>query len=340
MVKMDKYIIIPSCSDFNRGDQALVWETERFAKDAGYNGEYYFMAEAKEPVEQSEKHGLKSIIPILEHPSKKFNSKKNIAIDWKLTLKWGTVSLLDLIWSLLLLTPLRKFVIPFFSKEKKKSYRLFEEAGAVFVKGGGFVHSYGGKTAFYYIYFQLYHIFLAQSLGKDVYICPNSFGPFEGWGVKTLVKRAFRNSKLVTAREVRSAGMCKADLGLDVLAYPDFGFFLPNSNKNDRTAFLAQNNIPTDRKLVAITARPHRFPHSKDSKKAYTDFVSSIRAFAEWLYNQGYYPVFIEHVYAINNHENDSYCIQHVIGSMKKGTYCYFADRTLDCMELKRVFTL
>ena len=193
---MHKYLIIPPCSDFNRGDQALVWETERFARDAGFDGDYYFMAEAKEPVEQSVVHGLKPVRPILEHPSKRFKSTKNISMNYKLILKWGLVSLIDLSWSLLLLTPLRNIVTLFFSKIKKDSYNIFRDADAVFVKGGGFIHSYGGKTALYYIYFQLFHILLAQSLGKDVYIFPNSFGPFKGWGVKALVKRAFDTLKI------------------------------------------------------------------------------------------------------------------------------------------------
>ena len=336
---MKKYLIIPPCSDFNRGDQALVWETARFAEDAGYKGEFYFMAEAKEPVEQSIVHGLKSMVPVLDHPSKRFKSRDNIAMDWKLILKWGSVSLLDLTWSLLLLTPLRCLIAPFLGGEKNKAYQLFKDADAVFVKGGGFVHSYGGKTALYYIYFQLYHIFLAQSMGKDVYICPNSFGPFEGWGVKSLVKKAFRKSKIVTAREIRSANMCKRDLEMDIAAYPDFGFFLPNTEDNDKEGFMKANNIPTDRKLVAITARPHRFPHSADPTKAYNDFVSSMRQFAKWLYDKGFYPVFIEHVYAINNHENDSYCIQQIINGMEKGTFAYFADRTLNCYQLKRIYS-
>ena len=42
---MDKqYIIIPSCSDLNRGDQALVWETKRFAEECGFVGEYNMMS--------------------------------------------------------------------------------------------------------------------------------------------------------------------------------------------------------------------------------------------------------------------------------------------------------
>lgn len=75
---MDNYVIIPGCSDLNRGDQALVWETKRLAEEAGYVGEYFLTSEKNEPVEQSLKTGLKIITPILEHPSRKFKSKENI----------------------------------------------------------------------------------------------------------------------------------------------------------------------------------------------------------------------------------------------------------------------
>lgn len=336
---MKKYLVIPPCSDFNRGDQALVWETVRFAKDAGFDGDYYFMAEDKEPVKQSIEHGLKSVIPILEHPSKKFRSKNNITMNWILFLKWGGVALIDLVWSFLLLTPLRNLIAVFFSKEKKKSYKLFKDADAVFVKGGGFIHSYGGKTAFYYIYFQLYHIFLAQVLGKNVYICPNSFGPFKGYGVKMLVRRAFHNVKMVVSREGRSAKMCEKYLNMDIPAYPDFGFFLPNAPQGDKTTFLKKHNIPTDRKLVAITARPHRFLLSDEPINAYQDFILSMRSFVQWLYKEGFFPVFIEHVYAVNNHENDSYCIRQIVKGMKSHEYVYFADRTLNCYALKRIYS-
>lgn len=335
---MNKYLIIPPCSDFNRGDQALVWETARFAKEAGYEGDYYFMAETKEPVEQSLSHGLKPVQPILEHPSKRFKSTKNISMNFQLILKWGVVSVMDLTWSLLLLTPLRDLVATCFSKGKRETYNLFRKADVIFVKGGGFIHSYGGKTALYYIYFQLYHIFLAQSLGKEVYICPNSFGPFMGLGVKYLVKKALKKSKMVTAREERSANMCRRDLGIAVESYPDFGFFLPDTAYGDKKTFMSSLQVPQERKVVAITARPHRFPYSDNPRKAYENFVRSMRNFAEWLYAEGLFPVFIEHVYAINDHENDSYCIEHITKGMGKGHFAYFSDRTINCQELKRIY--
>lgn len=335
----NKYLIIPPCSDFNRGDQALVWESERFAREAGFDGDFYFMAEEKEPVQQSVEHGLLPITPILEHPSKKFKSKDNISMNWKIVLKWGSVSIVDLIWSLLLLTRLRIVVFPFLSRNKKATFKLFSECDAVLVKGGGFVHSYGGKTALYYIYFQLYHIFLAHSLGKDVYIFPNSFGPFKGWGVKTLVKKAMLKSKLVTARETRSAEMCEKQLGIDVPVYPDFGFFLKNGEIEEKQSFLLSNGIPLDRKLVAITARPHRFSGNANPSSAYSNFVSAMRDFSRWLYDNGYFPVFIEHVYAINNHENDSYCIEQIIRGLQPESFCFYSNRDLNCSQLKKVYS-
>lgn len=336
---MKKFIIIPPCSDYNRGDQALVWETKRFTEDANFIGEYYFMAEKKEPVFQSKAVGLNPIVPILEHPSRKFKNTDNIKMNWNVKLKWGIISIFDFFWSLLLLLPLKPIISPFLSKEKKEVLNLFKECNAIFVKGGGFVHSYGGITAPYYIYFQLYHIFLAYSLKKDVYIFPNSFGPFEGLGVKWMVKKVFKKAKFVSARENRSSKVCSKELGIKIPVYPDFGFYLPNENIITKSEFIKKYNIPANRKLVAITARPHRFPKSDNPQKAYTDFKQSVVAFSKWLYNNNYYPVFIEHVYAINNHEDDSVCLKEIIKDLKENSYFYYQNRDLNCRMLKQIYS-
>lgn len=55
---MKKYIIIPRCSDLNRGDQVLVWETKHIAERAGYKGTFYLTKEVNEPTYQSENEGL------------------------------------------------------------------------------------------------------------------------------------------------------------------------------------------------------------------------------------------------------------------------------------------
>ena len=338
MKKTDKYIIIPPCSDYNRGDQALVWETMRFAKDADFIGDFYFMAEKKEPVNQSKDIGLKPITPILEHPSRKFSKADNINMNWKLKLKWGSLSIIDFIWSFFMLTFCRNIISYFMSEEKKETYKLFKEAKAIFVKGGGFIHSYGGITAPYYIYFQLFHIYLALSLKKDVYICPNSFGPFHGIGVKWMVKRVFKKTKFVYARESRSNKMCKTELGIDIPVSPDFGFYLTNKGTITKEEFLKKHKIPNNRKLVAITARPHRFPHSENPELSYTEFKNNIKDFSIWLYKNNYFPVFIEHVYAVNNHEDDDVCLTDIIKELAPNTFVYFQDRKLNCSELKNIY--
>ena len=66
----NKYIIIPGCSDLNRGDQALVWETKRVAEDAGFKGDYYLTSEKNEPVSQSQQFGLNIISPYFRAPFK------------------------------------------------------------------------------------------------------------------------------------------------------------------------------------------------------------------------------------------------------------------------------
>ena len=70
-----RYIIIPGCSDLNRGDQALGWETKRIAEDAGYMGHYSILAEDGEPIIQSQNEGYEILTPVLGHPSRGFKKK-------------------------------------------------------------------------------------------------------------------------------------------------------------------------------------------------------------------------------------------------------------------------
>lgn len=72
--RVNRYLIVPGCSDLNRGDQALVWETKRIAEECGFIGEFYLTSEQNEPVIQSETKGLEIVYPILEHTDKEINA--------------------------------------------------------------------------------------------------------------------------------------------------------------------------------------------------------------------------------------------------------------------------
>lgn len=61
---MNKYILLPANSDLNRGDQALVWETKRVAEKAGYNGEFFMLADGSKSTKQSQEKELLAIADI------------------------------------------------------------------------------------------------------------------------------------------------------------------------------------------------------------------------------------------------------------------------------------
>lgn len=332
-------VIIPSCSDLNRGDQALVWETKRVAEDCGYKGKFYFQTEKNEPIQQSLKKGLNPIYPILEHPSRKFKNKKNINYNMLLKMKWGLVSIIDLITSLMFLyKPTRNIIWRTFDDNKKHTYEIFKKADAVFVKGGGLLQTYGGLSSTYSMYFWTYPIFLAHVLNKPVYIMPNSFGPFNGPFVKSIAKSALKKCKLVTSREKRSQKMVKEQLNLQIENYADLAFNLTKS-KISKNMVLNKYDIPKDRKLVALTMRPYRFPKSDDPNEAYDKFKSEMAKFIHWLYLQGYMPVMVEHTLAINAHENDGACIKDVASRLDKKEYRIISNKSFDCCDLKEIYS-
>ncbi|AVK50115.1 hypothetical protein AXY43_20155 [Clostridium sp. MF28] len=336
---MNKYVIIPGCSDLNRGDQALVWETKRFAEDCGFNGEFYLTSERNEPIEQSKGKGLKIIQPILEHPSRKFKNKENISYTKKLKIMWGIVSIFDLIGSLLILwSPTRELAKLFLSKEKRYAVKIMEQSEAVFMKGGGLLQTYGGLYSTYSMYFWVYPMLLAHKLKKPVYVMPNSFGPFKGPFVKNIARAALKKCKVLTSRETLSEDMVKNQLRLDIINCPDLAFTLPKAELVKEKIF-REYNLPTDRKLVAITMRPYRFPSATDPELAYKIFKVEMAAFFEWLYDQGYMPVIVEHTLAVNAHENDGACIKDVTAMVSDEKYRFISDTSYDCYDLKTIYS-
>lgn len=336
---MKKYIIIPSCSDLNRGDQALIWETKRLAEESGFKGQFYLTSECNEPIEQSKGKGIKIISPVLEHPSRKYKDKGNISYSVILKIKWGVVSVLDLMGSLLILGNFTRSILKrFFPIEKRQSIETMEQADAIFMKGGGLLQTYGGLSSTYSMYFWVFPILLAHKLEKPVYVMPNSFGPFEGPFVKNIACIALKKCKVLSSRETLSQKMVAEQLGIKIETYPDLAFGLPKAILDKETVF-EKYNLPWNRKLVAITMRPYRFPHSNNPESAYITFKKEMSVFMEWLYNQGYMPVVVEHTLAINTHENDGDCIRDVISGISKEKYRFISDSNYDCQDLKCVYS-
>ncbi len=334
---MGKYIIIPGCDDGNRGDQALIFQTKEIAERAGFVGSYS-MLYALDASQYTNLENIDVIQPILGHPSRKFKNKDNTKYSPSLLLKWGVVAIFDYIFSKLLLCPATRWIIKHtLSSAQKKTLAMFQNSDACFVKGGGFLHSYGKLTDIYQIYYFLYHIRLAQALKKPVYIFPNSYGPFLTPGVHRQIKKVLSKCNLVTSRESISQKALES-VGVENKLYPDLAFSL---RKEEREIPELQKikELAGDRKLIGLTARPYRFPGSENAEQKYKDYVSSLCEMCKWLVNNGYFPVLVEHVIAESSGESDIKCIEEISKHLKKDEYYIFSNNAYHCRDLKTVYS-
>lgn len=334
------FLILPGCDDRNRGDQALIWETVNLAKAAGYDGQF-FMLSSGSASSQSKKIGIKDVNPILEHPSTRFKASNNISYNFKLKIKWGIVSIWDIITKELLVHRfLRRIIKKLQNNKVLESLNIFEDVNACFVKGGGFLHAYGGLADTYKIYYFLYHIRLALSLGKDVYVMPNSFGPFKSPFVKTMIRKTLSKCKVVMSREKISQEQLKKECSIDSYLFTDIAFHIKQDDSFDAKRELKEKGIPIgEKKCVAITARPYRFTGFDNPDELYKKYQESLISFIEWLSQNGYFPVLVEHVYDNKAHEDDMTCILDIVKHLSKEcNYGVFSDRSLSCKQLKKIY--
>lgn len=336
---MKKYMVLPSNSDLNRGDQALIWKTIDTAEKAGFSGEFYMIANDVRHTKQSQSRGIKVASPILKHPSRKFKKNDNSKYSIKLKIRWGLVAFFDLIISLLILSKVtRKIAVNLLSKNDRETIKTIKECDACFVKGGGFIHSYGKLTESYTIYYSLYHIALAQSLGKPVFIMPNSFGPFKGFAVEKMVKNVLSKCYLVTVREsISSEVLDKINVKHSI--FPDLGFFLEKENRN-ANAITKLREEREGYKLVGITARPYRFPSCENPEEKYEKYINDLVLFSKWLYTNKYLPVFVDHTLSNNTHESDRAAIDKVCQNLDEENYAIISNDSYNCKDLKEIYSM
>ena len=335
-------LIIPPCSDFNRGDQALVLETAAVIEKTMNIDNIYMMS--NNDTKQCEELGLKQFNPILKHPSRLTKKSSNLNYNFMLKLKWGIISIFDILFSLSVKNNvLRKLVKKVAKEETRKSIELYENADVVFVKGGGFMHDYsGGLIGRYTMYYQMYHIDLALKLKKQVYIMPNSYGPFKNKKNIKYVNKILNKCKFASARESISASKETNGLSRNIDLYPDLGFFLTmDESKDIKNKIINQYRIDVEnKKYVAITVRPYRFYGSKDPKQKYEEYKKSFTKIVEYLNSLEYNVLLVVHTRAENDHENDEKCIREIYEMIEDKSKCIvIKDDSLNCKQIKLIYS-
>lgn len=349
---MKKAIIIPSNTDLNRGDQALVWESIRIVEDVyGKNNvECILMgtldsSEAIMQNRQTEELGYKMIDTLLKHPGRKYTKKNEDSKYYsKLTMmQWGIQALIDYCRSRLLLSSIsiiQRIGKTFLSKKQKETLEAIQTADVIFVKGGGFIHSYGAITDSYYIYYLTYHIRLAEAFNKKVIMLPNSIGPLRNNKARKIVTNCLSKCLMVTVRENISK-KCLDDIGVNSTVFPDLGFFL-TPTKRDMKNYLESYGVPMDKKKVVFTLRPYRFQGFKNPNELFNNYMDGVKALVDYLINIGYHVTFMAHTLGPSSHENDSLAIKKVMENLSEASLTnitFIEDFNLNCRDVEKIYS-
>lgn len=348
-----KIFILPSVTDLNRGDQALVWESINVVKDIYADASFYLFESGNSPEDthlqtrQTVALGYKTVPRILKHPGRinRNKAKKSVRYSVGDYFLWGMQAVADLfVTSMLLIpfTPLNALGKVFLSEGQKNTLNEFKNCDAVFVKGGGFIHTYGKITDIYLIYFSLYYMLLAIRYKKKIIVLPNSIGPLNGFLPRQIIRFALKRCALVTVRENVSGECVKKEINLETCLFPDLGFYLQPST-NDFTDYLKSKGIPLgEKKIIGITLRPYRFPNSPDPKQRYESYVNELANFVEQLVESNLHIVFSAHTLGPSSHEDDRIALKDVmlkLSEKSKSNSTYLEDVELDCRDLTSIYS-
>lgn len=342
-----KAIIVPGVTDLNKGDQALVWESHRLVADTGIYDEILILNSGDTPEErellcrQSIDHGYQMIENILQHPRRgKHNNDEHIKESKVELLKQVKNASLDFLSTKLLLEVCSNLgvVKKLFSEKVYNTVKVFAEADAIYVKGGGFIHAYGEKTAPYLMWYFLFYVRLAMKLKKKVIFFPNSYGPFEGLTVKDQVKSVFNKMDLVYAREHVSAQSLGDLLGKKIPLEMDLGFFLQKGSQSEAEKVLAKYNLSKEDKIVGVTIRPWRFPGMKNPEELYKNYINSVCELTKYILNKGYKVALCNQSLGPNSHEDDRNAIKEVHDRIQHPNIIWI-NENLTCEVLKAVYS-
>lgn len=342
-----KAIIVPGVTDLNKGDQALVWESHRLIADTGLYNEILILNSGDTPEEremlcrQSIDHGYQMIENILQHPRRgKHNDNEHIKESKIELLKQVKNASLDFLSTKLLLGVCGNLgvVKKLFSEKVYNTVKEFATADAIYVKGGGFIHAYGEKTAPYLMWYFLFYVRLALKLKKKVVFFPNSYGPFEGLTVKDQVKSVFNKMDLVYAREHVSAQSLGDLLGKKIPLEMDLGFFLQKGSQSEAEKVLAKYNLSKEDKIVGVTIRPWRFPGMKNPEELYKNYINSVCELTKYILDKGYKVALCNQSLGPNSHEDDRNAIKEVHDRIQHPNIIWI-NENLTCEVLKAVYS-
>lgn len=340
-------IVVPASTDLNPGDQALVWEAVALIKDMGLADDVLLIGDEKEAedraalLSEAETLGFKWIPRLLRHPRRSRCRASDAVKESRLSLALMIVhGLRDLAWgtALLWLAPFGRLASLLLDARQREAYAAFRQAEVIVVKGGGFLHAYGGLSAGYYIWFVSFYLKLAQRLRKPLIVLPNSYGPFVGFRVRRQIGQVLRKCRFVCARESLSAKRLGEVLEEQVPVFPDMGYYLEGAGRQVGEDICRQFGVPLGTKrCVGFTLRPYRFPGSPEPEAYFCRYLEAMAQLIKHVATRGFHPVLVTHTRGPSAHENDRIAICRVREGLGQVDHSW-VDFVGDCQQIKSVY--
>lgn len=346
-------LIVPSNTDLNRGDQALVWESIRLVQDVFKEDvKISLIGSGDTPEEwyqqnnQTEKLGYQILKPVLKHPGRHTRKTEHDNVKYGLStlLSWGACAIVDLFMSIWLLSSngfLQSLGVFFLGENEKRTLKKYQEADAIFVKGGGFIHSYGPLTDIYLMYFLLFHINLGLAFKKPVLVFPNSFGPLKNRFARRMAYHSLKRCTLVTSRESVSNDFLNA-MGIESHLFPDLGFYLQPYKGDGVEEYLSNKGVDLSKKNVVMTARPYRFGGSSNADNMYVKYINSYVQLITHLLSKSYGVTLFAHTIGPSTHEDDRIAIRDIVESLKiedQNRIVIIDDNNLNCKDVENIYS-
>ena len=248
----------------NKGDLAILLGLVSSLKKENKDIKFSIIGRYIEERAWWEKRGINFFVPILSVPK---NSR------------WRAIKFVIHYHISLILLNWRAVASMFYSAEKMKTLKVYEDMDIVISKGGSFFREPEYKINFFPIGIMghLHQLILAQKFKKPVILSAQSFGPINNPYSRYITGKVFKKCSLVTTRDTESEAFLRQKLNIsrNIFATGDSAFLLEEPEGRIDPALMKsiQTNKQKGYKCVGVTVR---FWSNQKQSESYIDSISHL----------------------------------------------------------------
>ena len=248
----------------NKGDLAIILGLMEGLKKKNKNIKFSIIGRYIDEREWWAKRGVGFFVPVLSTPKKgrwraiRFVIRYHISLcllNWPIVATW------------------------FYSPEKIKTLKAYQDADLVISKGGSFFREPEYKINFFPIGIMghLHQLILARKFKKPIVLLAQSFGPINNPYSRYIISKLFKKCDLITTRDTESETFLRQRLNIskNLFSAGDLAFLLDGQREPVRADAVTQSITENKRKgykCIGLTVR------SWSDQKEFESYIASINS--------------------------------------------------------------